>query len=121
MPTEVDLAEAMARVAGIVHGRDHLELDLMAIQIGSIVLLSMPSEPFPEIAIEIASASPFPHTLFSGYSNGIGGYVPVREAFSEGGYEVEITPFSPKAGELIVRESLALLGELSAEGWFACG
>ena len=43
----------------------------------------------------------FPHTLFSGYSNGGFGYIPVREAYSEGGYGVRRTPFSADAADVL--------------------
>jgi hypothetical protein len=36
------------------------------------------------------------------------------DAYPLGGYEVEITPFSPDAAGLIVDQSLALLRELGA-------
>ena len=61
---------------------------------------------------EIARRSPFKHTLFSGYSNGRFGYMPVRSAYPEGGYEVETSPFAPGAAELVIEESLRMLHEL---------
>jgi hypothetical protein len=64
--------------------------------------------------------------LFSGYSNGGFGYIPVRSAYSEGGYEVETSPFAPGAAELIIEESLRMLNELragekEAEGFSSAG
>jgi hypothetical protein len=98
----------------LYYGKSHLARQLMGIRIGEIALVSMPGEPFNEIAQEISARSPFPHTLFSGYSNGGFGYLPIRSAFTEGGYEVETTPYGPDAAEVVVRESLRILEELKA-------
>ena len=120
-PEQVRAATARATQAGmraersrLYHGKTHLARQLMGIRIGEIALVSMPGEPFNEIAQEISARSPFPHTLFSGYSNGGFGYLPIRSAFTEGGYEVETTPYGPDAAEAVVRESLRILEELKA-------
>ena len=94
------------------HGKKHVDWQLQAIRIGPVALVCVPGEPFIETSQEIAKGSPFAHTLFSGYSNGGFGYIPIREAYPEGGYEVEIAPFAPGAAELIVKEALAMLAEL---------
>jgi hypothetical protein len=60
----------------------------------------------------IAAESPFAHTLFSGYSNGNLGYLPVRHAFPEGGYEVSVSLYSPDAADIVIREALQMLREL---------
>ena len=62
----------------------------------------------------VAAQSPFPHTLFSGYSNGGFGYIPIREAHAEGGYEIEATPFSADAADVLLAESVRILRELAA-------
>ena len=77
-----------------------------------------PGEPFAEINEQIVNASPFLHTFFSGYSNGGLDYLPVRSAFEEGGYEVEMCPFSPEAADIVVKECHEMLNELAASGNF---
>jgi hypothetical protein len=52
--------------AKLYHGKTYLNLSLQAICIGDIALVSVQGEPFAEIGFEIASRSPFPHTLFPG-------------------------------------------------------
>ena len=60
-----------------------------------LVLWTAPVELFCEIAIAVRNHSPFPYTFFSGYTNGFLGYLPTRQAFSEGGYEPgSVTPFT---------------------------
>ncbi|HEU0121559.1 MAG TPA: neutral/alkaline non-lysosomal ceramidase N-terminal domain-containing protein [Bryobacteraceae bacterium] len=101
--------------ARLYHGRTHMPWQLQAIRIGDVALVCIPGEPFIEISQEIAARSPFPHTLFSGYSNGGFSYLPVRSAYPEGGYEVETSPFSEDAAELVVEEALRVLQDLQLQ------
>lgn len=61
---------------------------LSAVKIGQLALIFLPGEPFTETAMEIEKASPFEHTLVTGFSENSIGYVPTAKAYSEGGYEV---------------------------------
>jgi neutral ceramidase len=90
-------------------------IEIQAIQLGPVALLSMPVEPFAEIGAAIKARSPFEVTLVSGYSNGSAGYLPVASAYPEGGYEIWVTPFAPAAAELAIQASLDLLEELRSE------
>ena len=117
---DIQLASALAsqaedRVedARLYHEQTHLVWPLQGMRIGNIALLAMPGEPFAELNQRIVQESPFEHTLFSGYSNGPFGYLPHREAFSEGGFEVETSPFSSDAADVVVEESLRMLHELA--------
>jgi hypothetical protein len=102
-----------AQLARDAQGKTHRELEVQAIVFGDeIALVSIPAEPFIEIGLGVKQGSPFRHTLFSGYSNVGWSYIPVENAYSLGGYEIEITPWDPAAAQQIVEESLALLNEL---------
>lgn len=108
-------AAMRADLARQSHGRTHRTFELQAFALGpDIVLLGMPGEPFVEIGLAIKGASTFAHTLFSGYSNIGWAYIPTAPAYQLGGYEVEVTPFSPEAAGLVVREASALLDDLQA-------
>lgn len=113
---ETMLAKRAAMRAGLarqLHGQTHRAVDLQAFAIGrDIVLASIPGEPFVEISRAVKLASPFQHTLFSGYSNIGWAYIPMPDAYPLGGYEVEITPFSPDAAGVVVAGSAALLNSL---------
>jgi hypothetical protein len=90
-----------------------ITVDLQALRIGDVAIVAMPGEPFAEIGAAVKKSSPFPVTLFCGYSSGAGGgYMPVAEEYRFGGYEVEITPYGPEAAEKIVAEAVALLRRL---------
>ncbi|MEA2522922.1 MAG: hypothetical protein QOF73_149 [Thermomicrobiales bacterium] len=104
-----------AQLARDVQGKTHRAIDLHAIAIGDeIALIAMPGEPFVEIGLAVKRASPFTHTLFSGYTNVGWSYIPTAAEYPRGGYEIEVTPFDPSAANLIVEESLALLTDLAA-------
>lgn len=95
------------------HGKSHIELELHAIRINDIVIMGMPGEPFVEIGLAVKADSPFAHTLFSGYSNVGGSYIPMADAYAVGGYEVDVTPYRPEAAQAVIDESLALLREIA--------
>ena len=59
-----------------------------------VALWSAPVELFCEISINVRDHSPYPHTFYFGYANGWLGYLPTRQAFSEGGYETQTNPFT---------------------------
>jgi hypothetical protein len=90
-----------------------IAVDVQALRIGDIAIVAMPGEPFAEIGAAIKKDSPFPITLFCGYSNGKGGgYMPVEPEYSMGGYEVDMTPYASGAAGQLVREMSGLLESL---------
>ncbi len=84
----VEWAEEVCELSrGSVTGRTQL-FHMQAICLGPLVLVGLPGEVFVEYAHNIEKASPAPHTIVLGYTNGCIGYVPTEAAFAEGGYEV---------------------------------
>ncbi len=106
-------ARAQASRARRIAGKTHLEVEVQAICVGDLALVSVPAEPFSWIGTEVKRRSPFAHTLFSGYSNGSWSYIPTAEGFAEGGYEVGMSLFSPQAAETLVDEAVVLLEEIA--------
>ena len=113
------LASALATQAGWRAGNAHqyygqatAEWPVQVVRIGEVALVSVAGEPFSSIGQRVIAASPFEHTLFSGYSNGGFGYIPERSAYAEGGYEIEATPFSEDAADVLVAELGGLLARL---------
>jgi hypothetical protein len=103
-----------ADMARELEGKTHLDFEAQVIAIGDqIALAAIPGEPFVEIGLQIKQQSPIEHTLFSGYSNVGWAYIPMAEAYPVGGYEVEVTPFSPDAAGIVVSETLALLEDVA--------
>jgi hypothetical protein len=90
-----------------------VKVEVQVLRIGEVALAAMPGEPFAEIGVAVRKASPFPVTMFCGYSSGTGGdYMPVASEYAFGGYEVERTPYGEGAAEQLVRETIALLAQV---------
>jgi hypothetical protein len=103
-------------------GRPELALEVHALRFGECAIVSHAAETFSEIGNAIKQASPLPHTLFAGYTNGCIGYIPTAEAHALGGYEVEVAPLAYRMSGLFARDcdrrvierSLSLLERLAA-------
>lgn len=90
-----------------------VEVDVQILRIGDMAIVAMPGEPFSGIGAAIKKASPFPITMFCGYSTGKGGdYMPVADEYQHGGYEVERTPYGTGAAEKLIKETSALFPAL---------
>lgn len=98
----------------------NIEIEIQVFAFNKVVLMvGIPGEVFCEIGLKIKEKSPFDYTFISGYTNGEIGYVPTKEAFSQGGYEVNDAPkwygisfLSPKVEEILIEEVLKLIEEL---------
>jgi neutral ceramidase len=93
--------------------------EVQAIAMDDIALVGLPGEIFVEIGANIAAASPFQHTFIIGYANRVVGYVPTRQAFEEGGYEVDsahrwygFLPFTPEVQGIVEAAAVGLLKSL---------
>ena len=90
-----------------------LQVEIQALRIGEVALIAMPGEPFAEIGAAVRAKSPFPHTMFCGYSNGRGGdYMPIASEYRHGGYEVERTPYGPEAADKVIAAAAALAEQI---------
>jgi neutral ceramidase len=97
-------------------GGESREFNLTVGRVGDLAVVGLGGEVFNEIGQAIKAASPFPHTLVVTHCNGAAGYLPTKEAYPAGGYEVESSSFAPTAAEEVVQEALRLLREVrSAE------
>lgn len=95
------------------YGKASTPVDLHLLQIGPVVFAGCEGEPFSATGKAIKAASPFPATWFSGYTGGWAGYVPTKEEFLRGGYEVETSPFTEDAADALARGTIAALNELA--------
>lgn len=89
-----------------------VELPIQVIRVGNTAFVGLPVEPFAEIGVEIKRQSIADWTIVGGYSNGYYGYMPMRYAYPEGGYEVTTSPFAPGSAEETIRSSISLIEEL---------
>lgn len=93
-------------------GKTESEIEVQFICMGDIALIGTPLEPFVELGMSVREKSPFPHTFFTGYTNGFMGYLPNASDYALGGYEVERYPFAPEAAQVLECAVLRALTDL---------
>jgi neutral ceramidase len=82
---------AVRLVAAVENGGSTHELRLQAIRVNDIVLAGMSMETFFETGVAIKEASPVAHTQVLGYTNGLTGYLPRKEDYPSGGWQLNET------------------------------
>jgi neutral ceramidase len=88
---------------------------VQAIVLGDIAFVGVPGEFFTLLGEEIKRQSPYRHTFVFELANDYIGYVPDKEGFDRGGYQVWMGLHSfleRGSGEIIVDESVRLLDRL---------
>jgi hypothetical protein len=100
------LGLAALREAGLP---PELVLPISVVAFGDVAWAHLPVEPFTCYGERIQAASPFPDTRVVGYTDGYFGYLADEAAHRAGRYEALCSPVGPDAGELVVRETVALL------------
>ena len=69
---------------------------------------TLPGESFNGIARAIREKSPCKHTFVVELSQDVSGYVPMKECFARGGYEVQpgINTVAPEAADAIIEAAV---------------
>lgn len=98
-----------------VIGYSSTAITITVARVGDVAMVGLSAEVFHELGRAIKAASPFPHTLVITHCNGGSGYLVASSAYSEGGYEVNTSPFAPEAADLVVKEVAGLLQQLKAK------
>lgn len=109
---EAHFASTRLAMHRVQHEPDPVEV--MTLRVGDLAIVGLPGEVFCELGLDLRRRSPAPHTLVVELANDGIGYLPTRESFEQGGYEVTVgsTFYEPGAGEQLVEEGLAQLHEL---------
>jgi hypothetical protein len=93
-------------------GKPH-EVEVQVIALGhDVAWVSLPGEVFVEIGLAIKKGSPFRYTMIAELANGSIGYIPDREAYPQGNYEVVSARCAQGSGELLADAAIRLLKEL---------
>jgi len=77
-----------------------------------LAIVALPGEIFVELGLALKKASPFKTTLIAELANGSIGYIPNRDAYPQGNYEVVSARNEAGSGEKLVEVALRLLGEV---------
>lgn len=91
---------------------DPLDAEVLAMRVGPIAWVGLPGEPFVETGFALKDTGA---TFVVGYANGYLGYLPIRRAYGEGGYESNAGPWSrvaPGSAERLEEIGRTLLGDL---------
>ncbi|HEX4722941.1 MAG TPA: hypothetical protein VH333_10535 [Pseudonocardiaceae bacterium] len=90
------------------------DLPISVVAIGDVAWAHLPVEPITCFGEQIRAASPFGQTRTIGYTDGYFGYLADEQAHRAGQYEALSSVFGPAAGEVVVREAVALLHKAHA-------
>jgi hypothetical protein len=109
-----------ADLGGTGDKRD-VAVEVQAIRIGDMALVSVAGEVFVETGLRVKQLSAIPKTMFAAYTNGCAGYLPPAAEYARGGYEVDEsflfyqlpTPVAPGGAALVEQSALRLLSELA--------
>jgi len=72
----------------VAEGRRSVPMEVQVLRINDIVITGIAAEVFSSTTRAIRERSPFPHTIALGYTNGVLCYLPPRDAYPVGGWDV---------------------------------
>jgi hypothetical protein len=97
------------------HGKP-IEAEVQVIAPGDdLAFVGLPGEIFVELGLSIKEHSPFAHTIIAELANGNVGYVPTKEAYPQGNYEVVTSRCAAGSGENLASTALELLQQLKGQ------
>ena len=92
---------------------DTVPLEVQAFRLDDeTAVVTLPSEIFVNLGLSIKAASPFKTTLVIELSNDSVAYIPTKQAFLEGSYEVTNSRVERGTGEKLAEAAIGLLKEL---------
>lgn len=115
--TDTELAFARQIRSLQAAGPGSTEVEIQSVKLGELGIVGLPAEIFVEFGLSIKSRSPFPITLINELCNGSArGYICIKEAYNQGGYEPRITnnsKLSIDAGDRFVEKAVQLLHQFN--------
>jgi neutral ceramidase len=108
---ELAMAKRDLAKARKYEGQTGMKTWVQALRIGDIRIVGLPGEILNQIGVRIKQDAPAEHCLVMSLCNDSVGYVPVRDEYPRGGYEVQSTPFAPGADDLLVETAAGLTSD----------
>lgn len=99
------------RVSWIERVSAHVPIVLSALHINDASLLHLPAESFVEYQLRAQNLAPARFVATAAYGDGGAWYIPTKEAYPQGGYEVRVANCSPGIDALLTRGMTDLLGK----------
>jgi neutral ceramidase len=93
----------------------HLPIELQGFRLGNAAFVAIPGEVFVEIGLTLKRQSPHMTFVF-GIANGYIGYLPTRQAYADGGYEVVSSKCQPEAADILIEKVRNLTEQLFSDG-----
>ena len=109
--TGADLGRA-TRITKIRTSPIYQQIPVTVMKLGGFAFVGFGGEPFTHYATAVREACPDVTVISSCLCNGDEGYLPTKNAFAEGGYEANSSPFSPNLEEDCVAAAVKLINEL---------
>ncbi len=104
------LGEA-TRIKNLKNAPIYKKVPISVINLGEIGFVGFGGEPFTRYADNVRKACPDRFIIASCCTNGGEGYLPIKEAFEEGGYEAGSSPFNPNLEEECAKIAVDLLNK----------
>lgn len=89
--------------------REHVDLELSCLDLGSAVVVHLPGEPFVFYQLQTQKLRPGCFVCVAGYGDGGPGYIPTDRAFTEGGYEPTVSMAGQGSEQLMLDAIAGLL------------
>lgn len=119
--TEFRFAKERLVLGEIVAHEPEMDAEIQTIQIGPLVIVTMPGEVFCGIGLAIKAESKFPFTWVSSMANASIGYVPTSDALDPktgGGYETRLTSgtcAAPDTDKKLIEKSVEMIGKFNPD------
>jgi hypothetical protein len=110
LPPFMEMVEAY-RIADVEARTDgYINAEVQVITLGrEVAWVSLPGEIFVQLGMAIKDGSPFAVTSIHELANGSIGYVPTRQAYAQGNYEVISARCAEGSGEMLVDSAIMQL------------
>jgi neutral ceramidase len=109
----IDLVRAAKIVEVAGRNGQPLEAEVQVIALGDqVAFVGLPGEIFAETGLTMKQDSPFPNTIVAALANGVLGYIPNRQAYRQGAYEVVSSRCAAGSAEMLLDSALRQLIEL---------
>lgn len=111
-PTTVKSVQAARRLINMQDAPDNESFYVFGLKIGELVIGTMPGEPFTELGRQVYNEIGRDKTMVISHVNGSCGYIPVKAAYEDGGYESNGNRYQKTTPERLVGGVLEVLKAL---------